>query len=169
MNNPLAEGVLMYFYDELYRTKSLPDYESIKRVNFVKQPTESWCRMVLWNIEKKNGKLARSQPMSACAHCAGWHGSIFFANALSPLFTEQDRINFFQNILDRQTNWSTKFIASSQGLFGTSWQYLFRTWTVDLFSLKIYHCLLQLTYWCFVLICSLTLYETISRFNDPEE
>ena len=28
------------------------------------------------------------RPMPACACCAGWHGSILFADALSSLFTE---------------------------------------------------------------------------------
>ena len=58
-----------------------------KQDHFVKQLTETCCRTALWHTA--NLKIRKKfRPMSACADCACWHGSILFANTLNPLFSE---------------------------------------------------------------------------------
>ena len=56
--------------------------------------TRSWFRHArvghLWHAKYVYKDSERYRLMSACADSAGWHGSIFFANALRPLFQEND-------------------------------------------------------------------------------
>ena len=73
--------------------KTSPNYGSIK-IHFNKQRTEPWRIIIVWHTENLK-ECKKFRPMSACADCAGWHGSILFANAFSLHFTELRYTSFY--------------------------------------------------------------------------
>ena len=80
------------------------------KIRFVKQPNESWWRFFFHLQKYKDNE--KNLPMLACAECAGWHGKILFAKALSPVSTDNGVGNCFiyVSILFFGSNWKVKAI-----------------------------------------------------------